>query len=138
MALDPSGQDDPAPSRTLALQFIWEPWLFFQSGLANHVTGGSFTPEQAEEVGRTAPIARELEGRNFCDGDWMRANVSRFVRAVEIRDRGWICLDSCGGEENGFGTLATCVITATEPEWLEHLRPGMEWKTTAYDRDEKD
>jgi hypothetical protein len=68
----------------------------------------------------------------------MRGNVGRYIRGVAVRDRAWICLDSCGGEENGFGALSVCVITVTDPRWLEHLRPGMEWKTTAYDRDEKD
>ncbi len=134
----PSDDNDPPPSKTLAFQFIWEPWYYFHIGLLNHMTGGVVTAEHARELARTAPIGSELIGQDICNGDWTRANVSRFIRDVEVRERGWICLDSCGGEENGYGALALFIITVTDPRWLEHLRPGMEWETTAYDKDEKD
>jgi hypothetical protein len=32
---------------------------------------------------------------------------------------------------------ATYLIAATDPCWLAHLAPGMEWYSTAYDHDEK-
>ena len=31
--------DGLPPSRTLALQFLWEPWLDFSQGLFHHVVG---------------------------------------------------------------------------------------------------
>ncbi|MGH7868551.1 MAG: hypothetical protein ACREP9_13230 [Candidatus Dormibacteraceae bacterium] len=137
-AFDPRSEDDPPPSRTLALQFLWEPWERFSHGFFFSVAGGPGTSEQAEELGRAAPIGPELAGQDICDGDWIRANVNRFIRDVQVRDRGWICLDDCAGEENGYGAIAVCTITVTDPRWVEHLRPGMEWGTTAYDRDDQD
>jgi hypothetical protein len=104
--------------------------------LGYQVTGGAVTPEQAEELGQTAPIGRELADRDICDGDWIRANVGRFIRSVEVYDRAWVPGDP--PDEVPPSVQATCDIIVTDPRWLEHLRPGMEWGTTAYDRDEKD
>jgi hypothetical protein len=110
------------------------------------------TREQVEELGRTAPIGRELAGKDICDGNWTRENASRFISHVEIRDRRWFLEDhwSDAGaqlaqaqpiEDVVMGlpeTQVTCVITVTDPRWLDHLRPGMEWGSVAYDKDEKD
>jgi hypothetical protein len=64
------------------------------------MTGSGVTPAQAEECSRTAPIERELTGRDIGDGDWIQANVARFIRHVKVRD-GRRFLDNrwCGGEE---------------------------------------
>jgi hypothetical protein len=129
-----TGEDLP-PSRTLALQFLWEPWRWFSEGLSREVSGGTVTPEQAEELGRTAPIGRELAGRDICDGDWTRANVARFIKEVEVYDR--VCVPGDSPDES-WPTQGIYVITVTDLRWLAHLRPGMEWGTTAYDKDEKD
>ncbi len=127
--------DDLPPSRTLAVQFLWEPWRWFSEGLLYEVRGNTFTPEQAEELGRTAPIGRELADKDICDGDWTRANVARFIKEVEAYDRACVPGDS---PEDSWLTQGIYVICVTDPSWLEHLWPGMEWRTTAYDKDEKD
>mgnify|MGYP006920751676 CR=1 FL=1 len=28
---------------------------------------------------------------------------------------------------------ATLVVTVTDPKWISHLKPSMEWETTAYE-----
>jgi hypothetical protein len=137
-AFIPQSDEDPPPSRTLALQFLWEPWYYFSIGLVHHMTDGRVSPEQAEELAQAAPIGRELAGKVICDGVWTRSNVGRFIRHVEVHDRRWVCRDCCAGNEEGYDAQALFVIAVTEPRWLEHLRPGMEWETTAYDKDEKD
>jgi hypothetical protein len=137
-AYDPRDDQDPPPSRTLALQFLWETWEWFRLGLSYHVQGGGMSPERAEELGRVAPIGPELGGQDICDGDWIRANVGRFIRRVQARDRDIGAWRDEQGEVREGVPQATLIITATDPRWLEHLRPGMEWETTSYDRDEKD
>ena len=136
---DPRSEEDPPPSRTLALQFLWEPWYDFSHGSYTFVTGGPSTPEQAKELGRVAPIGRELADQDICDGDWIRANIDRFVRQVEVRDRNLVTRDCDDTDDEVLlDPQATLIISVTDPKWLEHLRPGMEWETTAFDRDEHD
>jgi len=151
-AFYPRTENDPPPSRTLALQFLWEPWQLFTEGPLYHLTGGNISRKQAEKLGRTAAIGRELAGKDICDGNWIRANVGRFISRVEVRERRWFLEDRWS--EVGEGpprieappsvvvelpeTQVAYIIKVTDPQWLAHLRAGMEWKTTAYDRDEKD
>ena len=133
-ALQPREPKEPPASKTLALMLLWEPWHLFSEGLYY-----AFQPEpvvtleQAKTLGRTAPIGRELAGRDICDGDWMRANVGRFIRKVEVRGRRVV-----EEQPQTIHVRATFVITVTDPRWLKHLRAGMEWGTAAYNRDEKD
>src|SRR5262245_32157780 len=148
-AFYPRSENDPLPSRTLALQFLWEPWLWFSEGLSCNMTGGAITVKRAEELGRTAPIGRELVSRGICDGDWTRANVGRFISHVEVQDRRWLLGDRWSDVDEQLTqepapegvvvglpeTQVTFVVTATDPRWLAHLRPGMEWGSTAYDKD---
>src|SRR5262245_20753630 len=117
-ALDDRGTEDPPASRTVGLQILWEPWDCFRLGLSYQVTGGKLTSGEAEELGRTAPIGRELAGRDICDGDWMRANVGRFIRSVEVHDRAWVPGDP--PDDMPPSISATCVITVTDPRWLHH------------------
>jgi hypothetical protein len=123
------------PSRTLALQFLWEPWLYFSQGLFHRIVGADVTLDRAEDFWRTTAIGRELADWDICDGDWTRANVARFIHDVLVFDRVWIPSDS---PDYSGETRAIYLITVTDPRWLEHLRPRMEWGTTAYDMDDHD
>ncbi len=145
-AFDPRSEGDPPPSQTLALQFLWEPWMWFSEGLLGSMANLAVSPEQAELLGRSAPIGRELAGKDLCDGDWTRRNVGRFIQQVEVRDRRWFQGDHWGDVGAGPPSVdvpcnvvvglpeaqGTFIITTTDPRWLEHLRQGMEWGSTAY------
>jgi hypothetical protein len=71
---------------------------------------------------------------------------------VEVRDRRWFWGDRWSGVDERLPqeqvpegvvvglpeTQVTYIITATDQRWLAHLHPGIEWGSTAYDKDEKD
>lgn len=128
-ALYPRGKDDPPPSLTLALQFLWGPWRWFREGLSGNVEGGVVSPKEAEELGRIAPISPELAGKDVCDGDWTRANACRFISGVEVGGRRWLLGDRWGRAGEGPPevkapegvvvelpeTEGDFVVTATDP-----------------------
>lgn len=124
------------PSRTVAFRFVWEPWWDLTAGRTEHLPNGKdVSNEQAREMGWAAPLSRELAERDMDDLDWNCANADRFIRCVGVTDffnYDPLEPDATTPEEP---PQATYTILATEPDWLVHLSPGMEWGTTAFDDD---
>jgi hypothetical protein len=135
---DAYGRPDAlVPSRTFAFQLIWEAWLWLSKGAVLFEAKAGLNRTKAKRLAKVAPIGQEVAGHDICDGDWTRANVKQFVRRVKVRDR--------YHEDKRFWHApraerpqATYVIMVTDPRWLSHMVPGLEWETTAYDKDEKD
>lgn len=125
------------PSRTLAFRFVWEPWYDLCDGMTRHLPGGGkgVTPEEAREMGRVAPLNKELANRDMDDSDWNQANADRFVCCVGITDRRNHDKADSEANEQVDPPHATYTITVTDPAWLAHLAPGMEWDTTGFDDD---
>src|SRR5262249_38693055 len=133
-------------SRTLALHFLWEPLLGHIRQDIPSPDGTAIVFEEADALAPTLPLGRELTGREpWTDGAWNRANVGRFVSSVGVVDRQhederWNgCWDDPLAEDGSelAPPRATYLIAVTDPRWLAHLYPGMEWSSTAYDQDEK-
>lgn len=126
------------PSRTLAFRFIWEPWEQLCGGGTGHLPEGAVvTLDEARERGRRAPLMRVLAGKDLRDDDWSRANADQFIFCVGVTDRLnypdpalELYLDSALSQ-------ATFNISVTDPAWLEHLEPRMEWDTFGYDHDSR-
>lgn len=130
-------------SRTLALQFLCESLQFEAIGrdLYWEETHRGTQPTQP-----APPLWQALEGRSGLDASWNRANVGRFVACVGMVDHQncddmWVNTADPRWDEDP--TLwetkprpsATCLIAVTESRWIAHLTSGMEWESTAYDRD---
>jgi hypothetical protein len=134
-------------SRTLALHFLWEPLLGYIRKDIPLPDGRAITWEEADALALTLPLGRELAGRDSTDGPWNRANVGRFISCVGVvgrrhhnemwndtNDARWYYPRHV--ERSELETAkATYLIAATDPRWLAHLAPGMEWHSTAYDDD---
>jgi hypothetical protein len=131
------------PSRSLALQFLWEPWHDIESRLKMMLTDYEYgiadhdMAKEAEDAFRRAPIGREFlkNDCNIFDRDWVRENVGRFIRDVQVVDR------VREGKEHMYGPRserpqATYIIHTTDPKWLRHLEVGMVWESPAYDMDD--
>jgi hypothetical protein len=134
------------PSRTLAFHFLWEStWLFHW----NHyppVESGALTRQQAEDLMRSAPLSQALEGRNLTDESWNRVNTGRFISCVGVVDRQhcdkmWSDLNDPRWDEDPTlwdtkpRPAATFNIAVTDPRWLSHIVPEMEWDSVGYDHD---
>jgi hypothetical protein len=127
-------------SRTLALHFLTE-------SLRPEIPGREITWQQTDELAQAAPLWQALGGDHRHDEDRNRKNVGRFVACVGMVDHKhcdgmWADMqDERWNEPTIPDTVerpsATCLIAVTDPQWLVHLTPGMEWDSTAYDHDEK-
>jgi hypothetical protein len=136
-------------SRTLALHFLWEPLLGYIRQRIPSPDGNMITWEEADAFALTLPLGRELAGRDHTDEVWNRANAGRFISCVGVVDRRhhnemWNDTNDARWDyprhvdrEEVETAKATYLIAATNPCWLAHLYPGMEWDSTAYDHDEK-
>lgn len=133
---DVYGGEPLTPSRTLSFRFIWEPWWDLTAGRAEHLPNGKdISKEKAREMGCAAPLSRELAAQNMDDLDWCCANAGRFIRCVGVTD--FFNYDPMNEEatEEGVDPQATYTILVTNPDWLAHLSPGMEWPTNGFDDD---
>ncbi|RKH53959.1 hypothetical protein [Corallococcus llansteffanensis] len=59
-------------------------------------------------------LAQAMDQHSCFDSEWMNANAQAFVAKVKQSGR-------------------VLEIEPTHPAWIEHLRKGMAWRTTAYD-----
>jgi hypothetical protein len=125
-------------SRTLALHFLAE-------SLRSERPGQEMTWQQAEDLMHAAPLWPVL-GDYDHDEDWNRENAGRFVACVGMVDHQncdemWADLTHPGWEDDPDAwetkekPSARCIIAVTDPRWIAHLAPGMEWDSTAYDHD---
>lgn len=128
-------------SRTLALHFLYE-------SLRPELPDREMTWDESEEFQHSTPLWQELDGNDCCDEKWNRKNVGRFVSCVGMVDHQhcdemWADLTDprWDAEPNLWETKprpeARCIIGVTDPRWVAHLTPGMEWDSTAYDHDAK-
>jgi hypothetical protein len=132
-------------SRTLALHFLWEPLLGYIRSDIPSPGGRRITRAEADASALTLPLGRQLAGRDHTDETWNRANVGRFIACVGVADRRdhhelWndAFHEYWDTHERGEFPVARARyrVAATDPGWLAHLAPGMEWDSTAYDHDE--
>jgi hypothetical protein len=127
------------PSRTLAFQFLLD--IHDRLGRGGVSTGtlsfgldGPLTPDEARNLAGRSSLAAllGLPTDDWLDEGWILAHASRVVRSVEVA----VHPDDPEGERGKAPDLtvprATYAITATDPRWLDHVRPGMSWQTTAY------
>jgi hypothetical protein len=122
-------------SRTLALWFVYEPWLDLSSGVSRHLPGDwSGVPRRhIRDMAHSAPIARELAGDEVRGAQWARENAGRFISCVGVVERHHC--DERYWDAPDQQSQATYLIAATDPRWLEHLRPGMQWNTATSNYD---
>jgi hypothetical protein len=128
---------DLPPSPTLAFEFLCDAWDRLKDGWVTKDSDafgikGSLTPEVARALAERAPFPA---GQDVFDEEWVLATAPQVIRAVEVV-----------GPENqqppaerkdsAERPSATYQIRVADSAWLHHLRPGMEWKTTAYPMEE--
>jgi hypothetical protein len=108
------------PSLTLAFGFLWDT-----------VVEWGVCPDA-----QSSPLGRELAGRDFCDQDWSLENAERFISCFGVVDRRVVIVGEDGRSshrpEGTETTQATYNIAVTEPRWLEHLTPGLEWESRVF------
>jgi hypothetical protein len=120
------GATDLIPSRTFALNVLWEKvWGDTSTPLGRELAGPAFFEDEQRSpalVGRLISCVGMIDRRNF-DAMWRDSNHD-----------GWYA------DPDPFETKevpsATYLIAMTDPRWLSHLTPGREWDSTAYDQDE--
>jgi hypothetical protein len=126
------------PSRTLALQFLCE--SAFEGGVVSEdcPLGRAIESEYPRyylswwdpEANPDAP-ANSREAYEA----WHETNIDRFISCVGVVDRYHCDQSKPWWDEGGDGIRddpqATYLIAVTDPRWLAHLRPGIEWETQA-------
>lgn len=130
-------------SRTIAFQFLCESLQYEAIGrdLYWEETYASTHPTPP-----TPPLWQALERPSGLDESWNRANVGKFVACVGMVDHQncdemWVNTADPRWDENPDlwetkpRPSATCLITVTDPRWIEHITPGVEWDSTAYNHD---
>ena len=133
-------------SRTLALHFLWETMDERVRSIRSPSSNwGKPTKREKQLLARDVPLWKELGERDSTDEAWNRANVGRFVSCVGMVDHQHcdeMWADSSHerwDDRTLFETKerpsATCIIAVTDPQWLVHVGPNMEWNSTAYDHD---
>jgi hypothetical protein len=95
------------------------------------------------DVVRDAPLSREVSFDNTMDSDWLDEHVDEYIQSTsldEVRNHPFTAdLDGMSPKQRRdfFNSRrvpsARFTVTVTRPEWLAHLRKGMEWDTAAYD-----
>jgi hypothetical protein len=123
------------PSRTLALQFLCESARERGLGL-----GFDESSPLGRELAGTYP---DQEGGYYPDHEeyeaWHEANLDRFISCVGVVDRYRCDQSKPPWDEGGDGIRddpqATYLIAVTDPRWLVHLTPGIEWESKANDFD---
>ena len=104
---------DAGPFRTdstFALRLLFEPAQEFDDDF---------------EVVGTGPLGHAATEDEVLTEKWAEQNAGRFVASVRVEepDLPW---------DAPVGAIATYVIEATEPRWLEHLHEGQRWRSAAF------
>jgi hypothetical protein len=96
-----------------------------------------------KELALDAPLARAVSVGQTTDPKWLDEHVDEYIDdAVLTNLRNHpvaVDLERMSPEERRdfFGSarapVAVFEVTVTKPEWIAHLRRGMEWDTAAYD-----
>jgi hypothetical protein len=116
------------PSRTLALGFLLETTTDLE------IERDGVLEAQPPGLLQSSPLGQELAGACGVGDPWIAAHVERFISCVGMTDRRNGLKDP-----TGFRTpSATYHIATTDPRWLVHLGPGMEWDSMAYELDHAD
>jgi len=125
------------PSRTLALGFLWESLALKVSRYWRD--GREVTSDEGRAFAESTPLGQAIASRPFYENEcWYQSNAGQFISCVGVADRdNWDqeCPDE--GFAPGEEPQATFLIAVTDPQWLAHLGPGIEWNSTAYDQDTK-
>jgi hypothetical protein len=128
------------PSPSLVVQFLWDVWERLQSGCVND-GGLSFgvkatvAAAEAKQLASHAAIG-QLAGAEDGDEEWVQRNTGRIVRSVEELEQATRPARELGFSSADTYRSVTLKIVLTDPIWSSHLRPGMEWRTTAYVMDD--
>jgi hypothetical protein len=124
------------PSHSLALGLLMETTFdhyieIEHDGVLESAPLGSF---------QSSPLAQELGGRCGVGDPWVWAVAGRFISCVGVTNRrncdtryynheGWKDPMTFRKERPSV----TYHIATTDPRWLVHLAPGMEWDSMAFD-----
>ncbi len=157
----PSNYDDLVLSRSFALNLLQDSLErscdFLLGVVDDPVQEAEYERRRAKSA--IAPLVQALKAHPewFVDGDWILENVPRFIVSVELIERrnplSWEELSERAGAieamfPNGltmdrydeWSKLQweklhnyTIVVTVTEPQWAEHLEPGLVFGSTAAD-----
>jgi hypothetical protein len=125
---------DLAASPTLAFEFLCDAWDRLKDGRVNRDNGsfginGPITADEARALANQTPFPPD---QDIVDEEWVHTTANRVIRSVEVMDH-----DVCPPGENANDSQqrnlsATYLIHVADAGWLAHLRPGMQWRTTAY------
>jgi hypothetical protein len=126
------------PSHSLAMGFLMETTLdssieVERDGVLEGTPPGLF---------QSSPLAQELGGRSGVGDPCIWAVAGRFIACVGVTNRRncdamWWDWNHDGWKDPAAPQKerpsVTYHIATTDPRWLVHLAPGMEWDSMAYD-----
>jgi hypothetical protein len=125
------------PSYSLALGFLMETTIdsyieIEHDGVLECTPPGWF---------QSSPLAQALGGRCGVGDPWVWAVAGRFISCVGVTDRrncdAWWDCNHEGWKDPTASRKerpsAAYHIATTDPRWLVHLAPGMEWDSMAFD-----
>jgi hypothetical protein len=87
---------------TFALMLVYDP-----------IGMSGYSEMEAYHHLETAPLAAEMDRDNYVDSKWLIKNANAFIAKTTV-------------------TKGVLEVWPTHPAWIEHLRVGMAWETTAY------
>lgn len=95
------------------------------------------------EVVRDAPLAAKVTFDDTLCVEWLDMHVDEYIRATsldQVRNQPIAAdLERMSPKQardffkSAKAPSARFSVTVTRPEWIAHLRKGMEWNTAAYD-----
>jgi hypothetical protein len=94
-------------------------------------------------LARDAPLARAVSVEQTTDLGWLHEHVDEYIDDAVLTDLRnhpvAVDLERMSPKErrdffrSARAPVAVFEVTVTKPEWIAHLRRGMEWDTAAYD-----
>lgn len=125
-------------SLSLVFGFLWDT-VDVEGTWMRGPDGDERTMELLPEVAQSSPLGQELAGRDFgADQNWNLENAERFISCFGVTDRRVVRAGEDGksthyprGAKVG---QAIYNIAVTDPQWISHLKPGMEWESRVWDQ----
>jgi len=116
-------QPDFYSSKSFALMLVYDPII--------------------HEMVSDAPLGRELSFDDTMNGEWLYDHVDEYIQSAvleDVRNQPFTAdLKAMSPKQrrdffrSSRAPSARFEITVTQPEWLAHLRKGMEWDSAAFD-----
>lgn len=90
-----------------------------------------------------APLGREFAFEDTLDPGWVNANVDKYIAKARLSEKQNVPVKADLGKMSGKqrrdfwksdeAPTAKFEIKVTSPEWIEHLKSGMRWDSSAID-----